>query len=67
MVEAEFPHWERLLFRDFLIKHADVAAEYAALKGRLAAEHPNDRVAYTNGKTTFIATVMERVRPSRRP
>jgi GrpB-like predicted nucleotidyltransferase (UPF0157 family) len=60
MVEADFSHWERLLFRDFLIKHPEVAAEYEMLKQRLASEHPNDRVAYTNGKTTFIATVMGR-------
>ncbi len=62
MVEPGFPHWERLLFRDFLIEHPEVAAKYAELKGRLAAEYPNDRVRYTDGKTTFIASVMGRVR-----
>lgn len=37
--------------------HPDVAEEYQRLKIRLAAEHPNDRVAYTGGKTDFILKV----------
>lgn len=59
MVESHFEHWERLLFRDYLAKHPDVAGEYQRLKIRLAAEHPSDRVAYTKGKTDFIARVMK--------
>lgn len=55
-------HWEALGFRDHLIAHPETAAEYAALKTRLAAEHPRDRAAYTQGKTQFIAQVMERIR-----
>ena len=54
MVESHFEHWERLLFRDYLTEHPDVAEEYQRLKMRLAAEHPGDRVAYTKGKTDFI-------------
>ena len=59
MVESHFEHWERLLFRDYLTAHPDVAGEYQRLKMRLAAEYPNDRVAYTKGKTDFIMRVME--------
>jgi len=63
MVEAEFTeHWQRLLFRDYLIAHQDVAAEYADLKFRLATEYPNDRVAYTEGKTAFIVEVTGRAK-----
>ena len=51
-------HWERLWFRDYLIANADVAAQYDQLKKRLASAHPNDRVAYTTGKTDFILSVM---------
>ena len=51
-------HWERLLFRDYLIAHPDVGYQYVALKVTLAAEHPSDRVAYTRGKSAFITTVM---------
>lgn len=58
MVEASFPQWEGLLFRDYLIKHPSVAKEYERLKVRLATEFRYDRVAYTTGKTEFIAKVM---------
>jgi len=57
VVEPHFEHWERLLFRDYLIAHPDAAAEYAALKLGLAAAHPGDRVAYTRGKTEFVKRV----------
>ncbi|HQQ75913.1 MAG TPA: GrpB family protein [Thermoanaerobaculia bacterium] len=58
MVESDFAeHWDRLLFRDYLIEHPEVAREYEALKLRLAAASPHDRVAYTRGKTEFIQRV----------
>lgn len=59
MVEADFPQWESLAFRDYLRVHPDVGAEYAALKQRLAAQFPNDRVAYTIGKGDFIARITD--------
>jgi len=52
---AEF--FDRLLFRDYLIAHPEVAREYAELKMRLSRDFPNDRVAYTEGKTKFIVDV----------
>lgn len=57
MVESDFEHWDRLLFRDYLIEHADIAREYSELKMRLAANHAGDRVAYTEAKTAFIVKV----------
>lgn len=63
MVESEFSaHWERLLFRDYLREHPDIAEEYAALKRRLAREQATDRVSYTHDKTDFIEAVMMRAR-----
>jgi GrpB-like predicted nucleotidyltransferase (UPF0157 family) len=62
MVESHFEHWDRLFFRDYLIAHPDVAAEYQDLKLRLAQNYPNDRVAYTNGKTEFIVRVTQRAK-----
>ena len=50
-------HWERLLFRDYLIAHPQAARAYERLKFELAAAHPNDRVGYTNGKTAFIQRI----------
>ena len=68
MVERQFAeHWDRLLFRDYLVQHAETAREYGALKRQLAAAHPNDRVAYARGKTEFITrvTVLARQRTVR--
>lgn len=62
MVESHFGHWDRLLFRDYLIKHHSVALEYQTLKLQLAAAYPSDRVAYTKGKTEFITRVTEKAR-----
>jgi GrpB-like predicted nucleotidyltransferase (UPF0157 family) len=62
MVESHFEHWDRLLFRDYLITHPSVATEYQTLKIQLAAAYPNDRIAYTNGKTQFILKTMESAR-----
>jgi len=59
MVEKDFEHWERLLFRDYLIEHPEIAKQYEALKLRLVNEYPNDRVAYTQGKTDFIVKVTQ--------
>ncbi len=55
MVESHFAeHWDRLLFRDYLIEHPQVAREYAQLKTQLVSALPHDRVAYTQGKTDFV-------------
>ena len=54
--------WERLLFRDYLRAHPDAAREYGDLKRRIAAEHPDDRVAYARAKTDFIAAAMRAAR-----
>jgi len=62
IVGSGFPQWESLIFRDRLRARPDEAAEYAALKRRLAAEHTRDRGAYTKGKSEFIRRVMERSR-----
>ena len=59
MVEADFEHWDRLLFRDYLISHPDAAREYGELKGRLASAHQGDRVAYTNAKGEFVRQITE--------
>ena len=62
MVEADFEHWERLLFRDYLIEHPDVAQEYGELKTRLSERHDRDRVTYTEAKTAFVKEVTERAK-----
>ncbi len=55
-------HWDRLLFRDYLIEHSEVAREYERLKVQLAAASPTDREAYTRGKTDFVVRVTEQAK-----
>jgi GrpB-like predicted nucleotidyltransferase (UPF0157 family) len=43
-----------LAFRDYLIAHPDVAAEYSTLKRELADQHSEDMEAYMDGKDSFI-------------
>lgn len=54
--------WERrhLAFRDELRRDPEAAAEYAALKRRLAAEHPRDIQSYVDGKTAFVSATEAR-------
>jgi GrpB-like predicted nucleotidyltransferase (UPF0157 family) len=44
-----------LAFRDYLRGNPSAAAEYEALKRRLAAEHTGDRDAYTEAKGELVA------------
>lgn len=57
MVESHFEHWDRLIFRDYLIEHPDVAFEYGNLKMSISCTHQNDRVAYTQAKSDFVRQV----------
>jgi GrpB-like predicted nucleotidyltransferase (UPF0157 family) len=47
-----------LLFRDYLRAHRDVAAEYEAVKRRLAARFQQDRAAYPDAKGPFVWKVI---------
>ena len=57
MVESDFEHWDRLLFRDYLIEHPRLISEYQQLKMHLAEKFPKDRIAYTDAKAKFIVSV----------
>lgn len=59
MVERDFPQWEALMFRDYLIANPSTALRYVDLKQRLAAEFPNDRTAYTDGKGEFVRRITD--------
>jgi len=50
--------WDRLAFRDYLRANPAEAAAYASLKRRLAETYGNDREAYTQVKTAFVARIM---------
>ena len=51
-------HMKRILFRDYLRAHPDVAAAYGALKRRLAGEANGDWKFYTGGKSDFVAGIV---------
>lgn len=45
--------------RDYLDAHKDKAKEYSDLKERLAKMFPQDRQAYTNGKSLLIENILQ--------
>jgi GrpB-like predicted nucleotidyltransferase (UPF0157 family) len=53
---------DELTFRDHLRAHPERAADYEALKRRLAIEHATDRDAYTEAKAAHIAAVLAEAR-----
>lgn len=60
IVEAYGEFWQRLLFRDYLRSHPLEAQRYEALKRDLAKRFHSDRESYTNGKSEYIQSVMEK-------
>ena len=59
VVLFESEAWNNYLnLRDYLNAHEEEAKNYAALKERLAKAFPEDRVAYTNGKSEYIERVL---------
>ncbi|CAM4295507.1 GNAT family N-acetyltransferase [Bacillus subtilis] len=60
MYEQGNPAIDRhLLFRDYLRAHPNIAKEYAVLKKRLAAQHPDSINQYIQGKDEWIKTAEE--------
>lgn len=49
-------------FRDALRTDPALRQQYAALKRSLAAQHPHDRNAYTEGKSDFITAALKGLR-----
>ncbi|MFM2446585.1 MAG: hypothetical protein RI936_1032 [Pseudomonadota bacterium] len=59
VVQRDGPLWQRYLgFRDALRADPALAQRYAQLKLALAERHPDDREAYTAGKTSFVECVL---------
>ena len=63
LVEITSEFWEHhLLFRDFLRNHSESAQQYYQLKQELAAKFHGNRAAYTDAKTQFIESILEKAR-----
>jgi GrpB-like predicted nucleotidyltransferase (UPF0157 family) len=57
--EVRSAFWrDHVAFRDRLRARPALAEAYAALKRTLAARHPRDRIAYTDGKDAFVASAL---------
>jgi len=62
------PRWrEQLAFRDALRADTALATRYGQLKRALAAEHPEDREAYTEGKADLVRAVLDEAPTSEHP
>ena len=49
--------WDEIYFRDYLLKHHEIADEYGRLKLELQSKFEFDRDSYTDGKTDFIRRI----------
>lgn len=60
IIESTSKHWfKKIVFRDYLISHPEVAKEYEQLKMKLAQQHTFDREEYTNAKTDFVNNILK--------
>jgi GrpB-like predicted nucleotidyltransferase (UPF0157 family) len=63
MNEVGSRDWQnQILFRDYLRQHPETAAEYAALKMRLARQYERNRDSYLAEKAPFIEEVLRLAR-----
>ena len=61
IVEKGGEEWRKvLLLRDSLRAHPEVAQQYHLLKRALASQFGTDRVGYTEAKTAFVRSVLEK-------
>ncbi len=59
MNEITSDDWQRTIaFRDYLRRHPAAVQQYADLKQALAVRFPEDREAYLNAKSEFIARIL---------
>lgn len=58
-------HQKRIIFRDYLIAHPQIMAEYSALKQKLAREYAYDGDGYTRAKADFVNRVVATARSTR--
>jgi GrpB-like predicted nucleotidyltransferase (UPF0157 family) len=59
VLQGDHPRWQRrLLFRDYLRNHPEIALAYAKLKRDLAAAFDDDISGYMNAKTAFVAATL---------
>lgn len=61
LMETSHPQWAaRLAFRDYLKTHKEEKKTYEQLKISLAEKFRDDREAYTDAKTEFVKSVVQK-------
>ncbi|WP_112941881.1 MULTISPECIES: GrpB family protein [unclassified Rhizobium] len=60
--EGHDTHYRRIQFRDYLTTHPQAAADYQALKLKLAEEFEYDGDGYTAAKAAFVNDIVARAR-----
>ncbi len=61
IVEKGAEQWRKvLLFRDYLRAHPEVSQQYHLLKKGLASRFGADRDGYTEAKSAFVRSVLEK-------
>ena len=53
---------DEILFRDYLVRHPDVAEDYERLKLSLLPEFKNDRDGYTMAKSEFVSRIVRQAK-----
>lgn len=53
---------DELYFRDYLVEHPDIAAEYEKMKLMLWKEYEHNRDGYTNAKAEFVQQYTEKAK-----
>lgn len=64
IVAGSPPRAAHLAFRDELRRRPELARRYAALERELAERHGSDRLAYTEAKNDFVASVLAGAGPA---
>lgn len=65
VTERDSKFWtDEILFRDILRADVALARRYQTLKEKLAKEHRHNRSAYTEAKSEFIESALEKARGS---
>jgi GrpB-like predicted nucleotidyltransferase (UPF0157 family) len=67
MVEKDSELWDRLYFRDYLREFPEYARQYDELKRKISQKHPNDRVKYSEEKSSFILEVTHKAKEYYKP
>jgi GrpB-like predicted nucleotidyltransferase (UPF0157 family) len=63
LVEQGTEAWRRpIAFRDFLRSNSQEAAEYYAVKQKIAIRYSLDREGYTAAKSSYVLAILERCR-----